>query len=147
MVDVTDGADVHVRFFTFEYSLSHERNLRIRFLKLGRLRLLASFDASVNKKSWHRGLNPGPPPYQGGALPLSYASNGSVCFSTRLTSWCAKAHPTGKASPRHFQSLAKAVGAAEALKGEKYKPVIFIVKWGKEPSRSSSLAFRNSPDS
>src|SRR5215218_7590471 len=24
--------------------------------------------------SWYRGLNPGPPPYQGGALPLSYTS-------------------------------------------------------------------------
>src|SRR5207302_25726 len=27
------------------------------------------------RQSWHRGLNPGPPPYQGGALPLSYASD------------------------------------------------------------------------
>src|SRR2546421_864516 len=29
-------------------------------------------------ESWHRGLNPGPPPYQGGALPLSYASSSPV---------------------------------------------------------------------
>jgi len=34
--------------------------------------------------------------------------------------------------PATFSQLAKAVGAAEALKGEKYKPVIFIVKWGKK---------------
>src|SRR5215208_5528694 len=29
----------------------------------------------VSRQSWHWGLNPGPPPYQGGALPLSYASD------------------------------------------------------------------------
>lgn len=29
-----------------------------------------------------------------------------------------------------FTSLAKSFGAAEALKGEKYKPAIFNVKWG-----------------
>src|SRR5437773_2989930 len=29
-------------------------------------------------QSWHRGLNPGPPPYQGGALPLSYASDATA---------------------------------------------------------------------
>src|SRR4051794_22207056 len=49
--------------------------------------------------------------------------------------------------PRHLLALAKAVGAAEALKGEKYKPALFIVKWGKDSTRFASLAFRTSPDS
>ena len=67
MVDVTDGADVHVRLFTFEYSLGHVRNLQISLF------YQTSFNQLL-KSSWHWGLNPGPPPYQGGALPLSYAS-------------------------------------------------------------------------
>jgi hypothetical protein len=37
--------------------------------------------------------------------------------------------PLGLSSPP-LLALAKAVGAAEALKGEKYKPAIFNVKWG-----------------
>jgi len=43
--------------------------------------------------------------------------------------------------PRHLLALAKAVGAAEALKGEKYKPAIFIVKWGKEPLGNGATGF------
>jgi hypothetical protein len=59
----------------------------------------------------------------------------------------ARHYTAGPLVPATFSQLAKAVGAAEALKGEKYKPAIFIVKWGEEPSASASLAFRNSPDS
>jgi hypothetical protein len=39
---------------------------------------LADTTATGRIQSWHWGLNPGPPPYQGGALPLSYASDISV---------------------------------------------------------------------
>src|SRR5688572_3552995 len=35
------------------------------------------------RQSCHRGLNPGPPPYQGGALPLSYGSDLSRAASRR----------------------------------------------------------------
>src|SRR5205085_56001 len=62
VVDVTDRADVHVGLLAFEYSLSHDTNLQISM----------SLSLFLVQKSWHRGLNPGPPPYQGGALPLSY---------------------------------------------------------------------------
>lgn len=35
------------------------------------------------RQSCHRGLNPGPPPYQGGALPLSYASGKTSSIGLR----------------------------------------------------------------
>src|SRR5213078_1220045 len=81
---------------------------------------------------------PGPPHYQCGALPLSYASNKKPAGpAARRTTFAAAYNLRGdklfrplRFRPRHFQSLAKAVGAAEALKGEKYKRAIFNVKWG-----------------
>jgi hypothetical protein len=44
----------------------------------------------------------------------------------------ARHYAAGPLVPATFSQLAKAVGAAEALKGEKYKPVIFFVKWGEK---------------
>src|SRR5207245_6642320 len=68
MVDVTDGADVHVWFFAFEYSLCHGRTLRNRFVDA--ISLLRSPKVHRSRmQSWHKGLNLAPRPYQGGALP------------------------------------------------------------------------------
>src|ERR1700744_1157351 len=80
MVNVTDGADVYVGLLTLEYSLGHGRNLQ----NLSFLLLLIKCEGPqaarlCHRKSWHWGLNPGPPPYQGGALPLSYASGNARC--------------------------------------------------------------------
>src|SRR5439155_22834829 len=65
VVDMTDRADVDVWLLALEYTLCHDWP-----------------PMSLNLvPSWHRGLNPGPPPYQGGALPLSYASDRQTHFS------------------------------------------------------------------
>src|SRR5258706_11550971 len=73
MVDVTDGADVHVGFFAFESSLCHGLKPPNQVSKTRSSAIARVLNCKL--QSWHRGLNPGPPPYQGGALPLSYASN------------------------------------------------------------------------
>ena len=52
------------------------------------------FQLSYTAWCWSRGLNPGLPPYQGGTLPLSYASMvdvpglepGTFCVSSRCSS-------------------------------------------------------------
>jgi hypothetical protein len=46
------------------------------------------------------------------------------------TFWETSYSPAPTLVPATNHALAKAVGAAEALKGEKYKPAIFNVKWG-----------------
>src|SRR4051794_13589165 len=122
MVDVTDGADVHVGLLALENSFSHDTNLR-RKLSVVSGQLSVAKPASrcttdngllttdCSKKSWHRGLNPGPPPYQGGALPLSYASD---IAPPRTTDRSVRINSADEATPGAYRRRRRAESISRA---------------------------------
>src|SRR5687768_1557717 len=94
-------------------------------------------------QSWHWGLNPGPPPYQGGALPLSYASTiraarqARGCLSPVLNARplftkpdvaCDEVGSSHAACCSSKRADSPPFGATEALKGKKYKSPLRNVK-------------------
>ena len=75
VVNVPDGADVHVRLCPVELLLCHFSATSLRSVQVN-----GGVRTPEAPASSGRDLNPGPLPYQGSALPLSYQSAAPSCF-------------------------------------------------------------------
>jgi hypothetical protein len=139
MIDMSDGADVHMRFFAFELRLSHKGQVGLLWLlgcrlkrfhddacreRLTRLRMVILKEA-LFQWSLRPGLNRRPRPYQGRALPTEllrlFSSDSSRRRSPAFQNPCGSLFGQRISGPAVFKLAARRVftGRSSGARGRK----------------------------